>query len=80
MATVDSIRKELIDKILNIHNMDFLVALDKLVSYSHAVDPADELSPEQKELLEMSEVDIKNGKMMSQQAMDKRNLEWLNEL
>lgn len=29
-------------------------------------------------MLEMSEKDIKNGKLISQEAMDKRNLEWLN--
>ena len=30
--------------------------------------------------IEMSEADIKNGRLISQEAMDKRNLEWLNEL
>ncbi|MGD9993054.1 MAG: hypothetical protein AB7S69_07125 [Salinivirgaceae bacterium] len=39
-----------------------------------------ELIAEQKELLEMSEVDIKNGRLISQEAMDKRNLEWLSGL
>lgn len=28
----------------------------------------------------MSEDDIKNGRLISQEEMDKRNLEWLNEL
>jgi hypothetical protein len=37
-----------------------------------------ELTEEQKMMLEMSEEDIKNGKLISQEAMDKRNLEWLN--
>lgn len=31
-------------------------------------------------MLEMSEDDIKNGRLISQEEMDKRNLEWLNEL
>ena len=31
-------------------------------------------------MLEMSEEDIKKGNVISQEAMDKRNLEWLNEL
>ncbi|MEZ4916235.1 MAG: hypothetical protein R2836_04545 [Chitinophagales bacterium] len=38
------------------------------------------LNDEQKTMLEMSEQDIKNGKLISQEAMDKRNLEWLNEM
>lgn len=38
------------------------------------------LTSEQKIMLEMSEDDIKNGRLISQEEMDKRNLEWLNEL
>jgi hypothetical protein len=37
-----------------------------------------DLTDEQKSMLEMSERDIKKGKLISQEAMDKRNLEWLN--
>lgn len=29
-------------------------------------------------MLQMSEQDIKSGELISQEAMDKRNLEWLN--
>ena len=39
-----------------------------------------ELTSVQKEMLEMSDKDIKNGRLISQEAIDKRNLEWLNEL
>ncbi len=39
-----------------------------------------ELTAEQKLMLEMSEDDIKNGRLISQEAMNKRNLEWLNEM
>ena len=80
MATVDKIRSELIDKILTIQNKDILVALDKLIASSKAEHKMVELNAEQKEMLEMSEADIKNGRLISQEAMDKRNLEWLNEL
>ncbi len=80
MATVDNIRNELIDKILSIRNKDFLIALDNLISSSSADNEIIELTPEQKEMLEMSEADIKNGRLISQEAMDKRNLEWLNGL
>jgi hypothetical protein len=78
MATVDKIRNGLIDKILYIKNKDFLEALDKLVTSSSSESEIIELSDEQKTMLEMSEQDIKNGKLISQEAMDKRNLEWLN--
>lgn len=78
MATVDNIRNGLIDKILSIRNKDFLVALDKLISSSSSESEIVELSDEQKIMLEMSEKDIEEGKLISQEAMNKRNLEWLN--
>lgn len=80
MTTVDKIRNRLIDKILTIRNKDFLIALDQLISSSSADNEMVELTAEQKEMLEMSEADIKSGRLISQEAMDKRNLEWLNGL
>jgi len=78
MATVDKIRNGLIDKILSINNKDFLEALDKLISSSKSESEIVELTKEQKIMLEMSEKDIKTGKLISQDAMNKRNLEWLS--
>ena len=78
MVTVDNIRNGLIDKILAIKNREFLEALDKLISSSSSQSDIVELTDEQKIMLEMSEEDIKNGKLISQEAMDRRNLEWLN--
>ncbi len=80
MTTVDKIRSGLIDKILTIRNKDFLIALDNLISSSAADTNMVELTAEQKEILQMSETDIENGRLISQEAMDKRNLEWLNGL
>lgn len=80
MATVDKIRNGLINKILSIKNKDLLKALDKLVSSSVSESEIVELTDEQKIMLEMSEKDIKSGKLISQEAMDKRNTEWLNEM
>ena len=78
MATVDKIRSGLIDKILSIKNKDFLEALDKLISSNVPDSKQVSLTDEQKIMLEMSDKDIKNGKLISQAAMNKRNLEWLN--
>ena len=80
MATVDKIRSGLIDKILTIRNKEFLVALDNLISSSTAETDIVELTTAQKEMLKMSEADIENGRLISQEAMDKRNMEWLNGL
>ena len=78
MATIDNIRTGLIDKILSIKNKDFLEALDKLISSSESASEIVELTKEQKTMLEMSENDIKSGKLISQDAMNKRNQEWLD--
>ncbi len=77
MATVDQIKNGLIDKILNIQNKEFLNALDKIISASFSVNKT-ELSDSQKAMLEMSNDDIIHGRTISQEAMNKRNLEWLN--
>jgi hypothetical protein len=68
----------LIDKILTIRNKEFLVALDKLISSSSSESDSFQLTSEQRAMLEMSEQDIKDGKLISQEAMQKRNLEWLD--
>ena len=78
MATVDKIRNSLINKIISIRDKEILEAIDKLVSLS-ASDTV-ELTNEQKELLQMSEDDIDNELLMSHEQMNKRNLEWLNEI
>jgi len=78
MEKVDDIRNGLIDKISTIKNKELLLALDNLISLSPNNSEVVELTSEQKEILEMSESDIKNGNLISQEAMDKRNLEWLN--
>jgi hypothetical protein len=80
MATVEKIRSGLIDKIRSIENRDFLEALDKLIASSLPNSDIVKLSDEQKTMLAMSEQDVVNGELISQEAMNKRNLEWLNEL
>jgi|TARA_B110000908_G_C10256963_1_gene456252 hypothetical protein len=80
MATVDTIRTGLIEKILSIDDKDFLEALDELISSNKSESAIVELSNEQKIMLEMSEDDIKRGKLISQDAMDIRNVESLNAL
>ena len=80
MATVDQIRNGLIDKILTISNKDFLVALDKLVTSNASESQLIALTNDQKAMLELSEQDIKNGNLIYQEAMERRNLAWLSEM
>ncbi len=78
MATLDQIKSGLIEKILTISNREFLEALDRLISSSKSDAGPVKLTDAQKAMLEMSEEDIKTGELISQEAMDRRNLEWLN--
>ncbi len=80
MATIDKIRKGLIDRILSIQNKEFLQALDKIISTTISESEILELTSEQKSMLEMSEKDIKDGNLISQDEMSKRNVEWLNSI
>ena len=77
MVTADNIRNSLIEKILSIKNLDFLVALDQLISTRSPNGDLDELTDEQKLMLEMSEDDIKNGRLISQKSLESKTLEWL---
>ncbi|MBI1287075.1 MAG: hypothetical protein GC178_05795 [Flavobacteriales bacterium] len=79
MATVDNIRNGLIDKILSIRNKEFLLALDKLIASSSENSETATLTEEQKLMLEMSEDDIRNGKVLSQSELKTRTTAWLNE-
>lgn len=80
MATVGNIRNGLIDKILAIKDKEFLETLDKFISSNASDSEIVEVTEAQKKMLEMSENDIKEGRLISQEAMNKRNLEWLNEM
>ncbi len=79
MAQVDVIRNGIIDKLLAISDKDYLLAILRLVDKSAVEDEKIKLTKEQKLMLEMSEEDIQNGRIISQTDLDKNDLEWLNE-
>ncbi|OYX84300.1 MAG: hypothetical protein B7Y83_08665 [Flavobacteriales bacterium 32-34-25] len=77
MTGADNIRNSIIDKLLTISNKDYLLALYKLVSTSNINDEVIQLSEAQILMLNMSEEDIKNNRIVSQEELDKMDLEWL---
>jgi hypothetical protein len=77
MAQVDIIRNGIIDKLLSISDEDYLMALLRLVDNSTVQNEKIKLTKEQKLMLEMSENDIQNGRIISQSDLDKNDLEWL---
>ncbi len=78
MTTVKEIKSDLIDKIQSINNKDFLINLDRFILSTYSESEVIELTSEQKIILEMSEQDIQNNDIISQEEMFKRNLKWLN--
>jgi len=77
MATVDTLRNNLIDKLLTISNKEYLLALNRLVETSTIDNEPVKLTDEQILMLQLSDNDIKTGKIISQETLDKNDLEWL---
>jgi hypothetical protein len=77
METVDNIRNGIIDKLLTISNKDYLIALFQVLKNSTSEQDIVKLSDEQILMLNLSESDIKNGKLIPQNQLDKTDLEWL---
>jgi len=77
MATVDTLRNNLIDKLLAISNKEYLLALNHLVENSTINNEAVKLTEEQVLMLELSDKDIEAGRIISQEQLDKNDLEWL---
>jgi hypothetical protein len=79
MASIEIIKTRLIDKILASSNQGLLEAIDSI--FTHTQDAADEvyeLTSEQIEMLMMSEEDIKYGRLITQEELDKSDKEWLS--
>lgn len=77
MATVDTLRNKLIDKLLTISNKEYLLALDRIVETSTINTAPVKLTDEQILMLQLSDDDIKTGKIISQEDLDQNDLEWL---
>lgn len=78
MSDVDQIRNSLFDKLLTVKNKKLLKALDEILS--SAVEGKDEivaLTDEQHEMLKMSEKNIAEDKVISQENLNEKDLEWL---
>jgi hypothetical protein len=70
-------RNNIIDKLLTITNKDYLTALYQLVKTSSIDNDTVKLTAEQILMLQLSDRDIENGKLISQSQLDKDDLRWL---
>ena len=79
MDTTDILRNNIIDKLLTIDNQDYLTALYQLINSSSVGQDIVNLTDEQILMLQMSDQDILNGRTISQDQLDKDDLQWLSE-
>ena len=80
MTATDHIRNGIIEKLLTISNKEYLNALFQVVQSSSVDKDIVKLTEEQVVMLNLSEKDIKDGKLISQSKLDKADLKWLKEL
>lgn len=80
MTATDNVRNSIIDQLLTITDKDYLAALYQLIHKSRMNEDKIQLSEEQLLMLNMSEDDILNGRLTSQDEVDKTDLEWLKTL
>jgi hypothetical protein len=74
------LRNNIIDKLLTISNEDYLSALYQLVNSSSVDHDTIPLTEEQVLMLQLSDNDIKDGKLISHDQLDKDDLQWLKGL
>ena len=80
MTASDHIRNGIIEKLLTISNKEYLSALFEVVQSSSADKDVVQLTEEQIVMLNLSEKDIKDDKLISHSQLDKADLKWLKEL
>jgi hypothetical protein len=80
MTSADNIRNNIIDKLLTISNKEYLNALYNLVNSNKLDAEIIQLSAAQIKLLNLSNEDIKNNRVVSQKDLDQQDLEWLKKL
>jgi hypothetical protein len=80
MTSADNIRNNIIDKLLTISNKEYLNALYNLVNSNKLDAEIIQLSAAQIKLLNLSDEDIKNNRVVSQEDLDQQDLEWLKKL
>lgn len=80
MTGIDNLRNSIIDKLLTISNKDYLSALYQLVEKSSVDNDLVKLSAEQILMLQLSDKDIEDNRLVSQDQLDKDDLEWVKSL
>ncbi|MDO6739406.1 hypothetical protein [Wenyingzhuangia sp. 2_MG-2023] len=78
MTAIDSIKNNLIDRILATRNEKLLTAISNIFDSTQSTNETVALSSQHIEMLLMSEKDIQNGEIISESELNNSDLEWLN--
>jgi hypothetical protein len=77
MTPISPLKSRLIDKILVTKNEQLLEAIDGIFSSTTQITQF-ELDSNQEQMLEMSDEDIENGKVVSQKDLTVRDRSWMS--
>jgi hypothetical protein len=75
--TVATIRNRVIDQLFAIDDADYLFKLSQMIHQARPESGRVTLSEDQKLMLAMSEDDIAAGRIIDQQVLHERDLQWL---
>lgn len=77
MENLQLLRSRLIERISTTKNVVFLEAIDKIFSSTQIEEKEVELSEAQMKMLRVAEEDIKYGRVISEEELDKLDEEWM---
>ena len=77
MTKVDTLRNEIIEKVLCISNKDYLNAINQIVDNKEYNDNLVKLTKEQKLILDLSDEDISNNRVIKHEDLMKSKQAWL---
>jgi len=77
MTALDTIKSKLIDRIMVTKNEKLLKAIEAIFS-STQLEEIHSLDSHQIEMLQMSENDIREGNLISENDLEKSDSEWMN--
>jgi hypothetical protein len=80
MTSTETLRNSIIDELLTISDKSFLQRIYAEITASKHTEDKVELSQSQILMLKISEADVRNNRLISQEDLDKNDLEWLKEL
>ncbi len=78
MASIETLRNNIITKLQSVNDLKRLEKVNRVLDEEH-VEDVYQFTEAQLKMLELSEEDIKNGRVISNEELHKQTMKWLNE-